>query len=138
MTEKNEDTMATTIPSSHYNLFTKPIVATLMTLMPDGSPHATVVWCRLNGEEVQFGILDDTQKYINLQVNPQVSLLIVDTNEPYRYIEVRGTTTMSRENASEIIMDIARKYLRPDFDVARAKDKRLIVTITPTKVIPHG
>ena len=130
--------MPVLIPDSHRDLFRKPLVATLVTIMPDGQPHGTVVWCRLIGTDIQLAILDDTQKYINLKGNPLVSLLIVDTEDPYRYIEVRGTASLSRENASAIIIDIARKYLRPDFDVSRAEDKRVIVTITPTKVIPHG
>ena len=130
--------MTVLIPDTHHDLFTKPLVATCITIMPDGQPHGTIIWCRLNGTHIQFGLLNDTQKYTNLQANPLVSLVIVDTNEPYRYIEVRGTVTMSSENASEIIMDIARKYHRPDFDIEPGKDRRVIATLTPTKVIPHG
>ena len=130
--------MSIAIPDSHHDLFTKPLVATFITLMPDGQPHGTIVWCRLHDTQVQLALLDDTQKYINLKENPLVSLVIVDTEDPYRYIEVRGIANLSRENASAIIMDIARKYNRPDFDVSRAEDKRVIVTISATKVITHG
>lgn len=130
--------MVQKIPKSHHDLLTKPLVASFVSLTPDNQPHATVVWCRQNGTKVQVAILNDTQKYQNLLVNPEVSLLIVDTNAPYRYLEVRGTAKLSQENASAIIRDIARKYGRPDFDVETNEHKRFIVTITPSKVIAHG
>lgn len=130
--------MTTQIPESHKDLFIKSVVATLITLMPDGSPQGTVVWCRLHGNNVQIAILTDTQKYENLQQNPNVSVVIVDTNEPYRYIEVRGRATLSTENATPIIKDIATKYGRPDFDVKTNEHRRVIITIEPTKVTPHG
>ena len=35
------------IPASHRDLFEKPAFAHLVTLMPDGSPQVTPVWCDL-------------------------------------------------------------------------------------------
>ena len=130
--------MSQTIPESHRDLLTQPLVATFISIMPDGKPHGSVVWCRQNGNDIQVAILNDTQKYQNLLSNPEVSLLIVDTNEPYRYLEVRGTSHMSKDNATTIITDIARKYGRPEFDVKTNESKRFIVTIIPSKVIVHG
>lgn len=130
--------MSILIPESHHDLFTKPLVATLITVTPEGHPQGTVIWCRLNGSHVQIAIQNNTQKYRNLVANPQVSLVIVDTEDPYRYIEVRGTATISAENVSTIMKDIARKYLRPDFNISHGEDTRVIVTITPTKVNAHG
>ncbi|MEM9954074.1 MAG: PPOX class F420-dependent oxidoreductase [Chloroflexota bacterium] len=132
--------MTIEIPASHHDLFTEPIVATFVTLTPDGKPHATIVWCRLNGSQVQIAILNGTQKYKNLQANKDVSVLVIDTNHPYRYIEVRGTAelSISGKDATPIIQDIARKYGRPDFDWQTNEHKRSIVTITPKKVVIHG
>lgn len=130
--------MTISIPESHHDLLTKPIVATLLTITPEGHPHGTVVWCRMNGSHIQVAIQNNTQKYQNLMANPRVSLVLVDTENPYRYIEIRGTTTISVENVSVIMKDIARKYLRPDFNVSHGEDTRVIVTITPTKVNAHG
>ena len=130
--------MSQTIAESHRDLLITPLVATFISITPDGQPHGSVVWCRQYEETIQVAILNDTQKYQNLLVNPEVSILIVDTNEPYRYLEVRGTASMSNKNASAIIRDIATKYGRPDFDVETNEHKRVIVTITPTKVITHG
>jgi len=130
--------MTSQIPETHRDLFTKPLVATLITITPDSKPHGTVVWCRLNGSHIQVSITNESQKYKNIQINPDVSVVIVDTTDPYRYIEVRGTATTSPENATEIVKDIARKYGRPDFDATRAQDRRVIVTISPTKILPHG
>lgn len=130
--------MSNTIPESHHDLLTTPLVATFISITPNGKPHGSVVWCRQNGKGIQVAILNDTQKYQNLLANNEVSILIVDTNNPYRYLEVRGTSEMSQDNATPIIKDIARKYGRPEFDVKTNEDKRFIVTITSTKVIAHG
>lgn len=131
--------MSVEIPVSHQDLFEQALVATFVTLTPDGKPHATIVWCRLNGAHVQLAILDDTQKYQNLLQNPHVSLVVIDTNAPYRYIEVRGTAELSHAGAeaTPIMQDIARKY-RPEFDWQTNEHKRYIVTITASKVLTHG
>lgn len=131
--------MSAEIPTTHHDLFTKPLVATFVTLTPDGKPHATIIWCRLNESHVQLAILDDTQKYQNLLNNPNVSLLVIDTNDPYRYIEVRGTAELSHSGvaATPIMQAIAQKY-HPQFDWKTNEHKRHIVTITASKVIPHG
>lgn len=130
--------MPQSIPISHQDLLIQPLVATFISITPDGLPHGSVVWCQQYEGIIQVAILKDTQKYQNLLVNPKVSILIVDTNDPYRYLEVRGTASLSTENASAIIRDIATKYGRPDFDVETNEHKRVIVTITPSKVIAHG
>lgn len=130
--------MSQTIPESHHDLLAKPLVATFISITPDNKPHGSVVWCRQNGSHIQVAILNDTQKYQNLLANNAVSILIVDTNDPYRYLEIRGTSDMSQDNATPIIKDIARKYGRPDFDAKTNEDKRFIVMITPIKVIAHG
>ncbi len=130
--------MTVEIPASYHDLFENPLVATLVTLMPDGTPQATVVWCRLHDGHIQIAILKDTQKYTNLSANPQVTVLVVDTNAPFRYIEVRGVAKLSEENATAIITDIATKYGRPNFDVATNAHQRVILTITATTVNPHG
>lgn len=130
--------MSDFIPDSHHNLLIQPLVATFISITPDGLTHGSVVWCRQHEGTIQVAILKDTQKYQNLLVNPEVSILIVDTNEPYRYLEVRGTASISTENASAIMRDIATKYDRPDFDVETNEHKRVIVTIIPRKIIVHG
>ncbi|MEL7434937.1 MAG: TIGR03618 family F420-dependent PPOX class oxidoreductase [Chloroflexota bacterium] len=130
--------MSMTIPVSHIDLIKSSLVVTLITTMPDGQPHGSVVWCRLHGTQIQISITDDTQKYRNLVHESRVSIVAIDTTDPFRYVEVRGTVSMSRENTREILREIATIYGRPDYDVESGADKRVILTITPTKVITHG
>lgn len=130
--------MSVSIPESHRDLITGSLVVTLITTMPDGQPHGSVVWCRLEDMQIQISITDDTQKYHNLVHEPRVSLVAIDTTDPFRYVEVRGTVSMSRENTRAILRNIATIYGRPNYDVESGADKRVILTITPTKVITHG
>ncbi|MEO1644555.1 MAG: PPOX class F420-dependent oxidoreductase [Chloroflexota bacterium] len=130
--------MSITIPESHIDLIKDSLVVTLITTMPDGQPHGSVVWCRLHDTQIQISITDDTQKYRNLVHDPRVSIVAIDTADPFRYVEVRGTVSMSRENTRDILRDIATIYGRPNYDVESGADKRVILTITPTRVITHG
>lgn len=129
--------MSVIIPESHRDLLVGSLVVTLMTTMPDSQPQGTVVWCRLYEGTIQISITKDTQKYTNILNNPKVSVLAVDTNEPFRYIEVRGEATLSAENAAEILTAIATEYGYPEYDVVTGADIRVIVTITPTAINTH-
>lgn len=130
--------MPASIPASHRNLLVGPLVVTLNTVTPDGQPHSSVVWCRLVGDRIQIVTPGDAQKIWNIQHNPRVSLLAVDTGDPFRYIEVRGEANLSTENAITILREIAREYGYPQYNTGRLVEQRVVITITPMKVITHG
>ena len=130
--------MSQSIPASHRNLLTGSLVVTICTVTPEGQPHASVVWCRLVGERIQIVSPADAKKVSNIQNNPQVSLLAVDTNDPLRYIEIRGEAELSTDNAVTILREIARDYGYPQYNTGRLVEARVVITITPKKVIAHG
>lgn len=126
------------IPASHRDLLTSSLVVTLSTVTPEGQPHASVVWCRLVGERIQIVAPSDAKKVWNIQHNPRVSLLAVDTTDPFRYIEIRGDASLSTENAIAILREIARDYGYPQYNTGRLVEKRVVITITPQKIITYG
>ncbi|MCI0660238.1 MAG: PPOX class F420-dependent oxidoreductase [Acidobacteria bacterium] len=101
-----------TIPEKYLDLFNKRAFANLGTIMPDGSPQVTPVWCDFDGEHVLFNTARGRVKDKNLQREPRVSLAIVDPENPYRYLEVRGRIVeRTEQGADEHIDKLAKKYL---------------------------
>jgi PPOX class probable F420-dependent enzyme len=82
--------MSQSIPEKYRDLFSKRAFASLGTLMPDGSPQVTPVWCDLEGDHVVFNSAKGRQKDRNIRRDPRVALAIIDPDNPYRYLEIRG------------------------------------------------
>ncbi len=100
------------IPSSHLDLIECPPVATLTTVMADGYPQTSVVWCDFDGEHVRISTMRGFAKERNMRRNPRVTLLCYDPRRPLRYLEVRGTVVeMTEEGAVEHLDGLASKYV---------------------------
>ena len=128
--------MAATIPEKFLDLFQKKAFANLATLMPDGSPQVTPVWVDFDGNHVIVNSARGRQKDKNMQRNAKVALSILDPDNPYRYLEIRGKVdTITEEGADEHIDKMAKKYLNKDtYPFRKPGEVRVIVKITPDKV----
>jgi PPOX class probable F420-dependent enzyme len=105
------DHAADEIPASHRDLVECPPVATLTTVMRDGYPQTSVVWCDFDGECVRVNTMRGFAKERNMRRDPRVTLLCYDPHEPLRYLEVRGTVVeMTETDAAEHLDDLASKY----------------------------
>jgi nitroimidazol reductase NimA-like FMN-containing flavoprotein (pyridoxamine 5'-phosphate oxidase superfamily) len=69
------------IPASHLELIDGPYTVALSTVLPDGQPQTTPVWCNRNGDYLFINVMQGFRKEKNMRLNPKVSLLIYD---PYR------------------------------------------------------
>jgi PPOX class probable F420-dependent enzyme len=99
------------IPGSHRDLVECPPVAALTTVMPDGSPQTSVVWCDFDGTFVRVNTMRGFQKERNMRRNPLVTLLCYDPRQPLRYLEVRGTVVeMSEDGADRHLDQLASRY----------------------------
>ena len=104
--------MSQVIPEKYRDLFQKRAFASLGTLMPDGRPQVTPVWCDYDGEYVIFNSAKGRQKDKNVRRDPRVSLAIVDPENPYRYLEIRGRVVeITEKGADDHIDKLAMKYL---------------------------
>ena len=75
--------MSSAIPEKYRDLFGKRAFANLGTLMPDGRPQVTPIWCDLEGDLVVFNSAKGRQKDKNVRRDPRVALAIVDPDNPY-------------------------------------------------------
>jgi PPOX class probable F420-dependent enzyme len=100
------------IPPAFRDLADCPPVAALSTLMPDGRPQTSVVWCDFDGTHVCVNTMRGFQKERNMRRDPRVALLCYDPRDPSRYLEIRGSVVgMTEEGAVEHLDAIASAYL---------------------------
>ena len=122
------------------DLFEKRIFAGLATLMPDGSPQVTPVWIDYDGKHIIVNTAEGRQKDKNLTREPRVSVMLVDTENPYRYLEVRGRVVeRTNEGADAHINKMAKKYLGQDvYPFSQPGEVRVIFKIAPEKTNSLG
>ncbi|HEX9297439.1 MAG TPA: PPOX class F420-dependent oxidoreductase [Polyangiaceae bacterium] len=132
--------MGSTIPDKFLDLFEKKAFANLATLMPDGSPQVTPVWCDWDGTHVLVNSARGRQKDKNMQRNARVALSIMDPDNPYRYLQVRGSVVDITENGADAHIDkMAKKYLGKDqYPFRQPGEVRLLYKILPAKTTPSG
>lgn len=118
------------------DLFEKPALAHLATVMPDGSPQVTPVWVDFDGTYVLVNTAKGRRKELNLQARPLVGLDIVDPADPYHWLSVRGTVEeITEEGAVAHINKLAKKYIGTDYQNFRPGEVRVICKILPNPVI---
>jgi len=99
------------IPESHSDLINGPRVAALTTIMPDGQPQTTVVWCNFDGTHLLVNTMRGFRKEKNMRANPRVTILCYDPRRPLRYLEVRGTVVeMTEDGAMEHLDGLSELY----------------------------
>src|SRR5439155_6300823 len=93
----------------------KKAFAHLGTVMPDGSPHVTPMWFDFDGTHFRFNSARGRVKVRNLERSPRVAFSIMDPDNPYRYVSVRGRIVESTEQGADAHIDtLAKKYLGKD------------------------
>jgi len=100
------------IPASHVDLIDGPYWAALTTVMPDGQPQTTPIWCDREGRYVLTNTMRGFRKEKNMRENPRVTLLVYDPKNPERNIEIRGMVVeMTEDGAVEHNDQLTRLYL---------------------------
>ena len=124
------------IPESHLDLFTKKAFAHLATLMPSGQPQVTPVWVDYDGRYVVINTAAGRQKDKNLQRDARVALSIMDPDNPYRYLEVRGHVADRALNGADQHIDaLAKKYLGLDkYPYRQPGEVRVIYKVEPEHI----
>ncbi len=103
--------MSDQIPPEFLDLVNGPRVAALTTVMPDGQPQTTVVWCNFDGRHVLVNTMRGFRKEKNMRANPKVTLLCYDPRQPLRYLEIRGRVVeMTEEGALEHLDGLSELY----------------------------
>jgi PPOX class probable F420-dependent enzyme len=129
------------IPDKFLDLLTtKKPLAHLATVMPDGSPQVTPVWFDFVNGVVRVNTAKGRVKARNMSEGARVALSIVDPDNAYRYMQIRGRVRrMTEQGASAHIDSLAKKYLGADkYPYAQPGEVRLMFEIEPTSANTMG
>jgi PPOX class probable F420-dependent enzyme len=126
------------IPASHEDLLNAQ-VGVLGTIGASGRPQLSAIWFLAEGETVKFSLNTARQKVKNLQANPKASFLITDPANPYKYVELRGDVEITPDDDYKFADQVGAKYGGANLrDRDQPGDTRVVVTLTPTRVITWG
>lgn len=129
------------IPERARDLFERESFGHVSVVDPDGLPHVTPVWIDYDGEHVLFNTARGRRKERYVRENPNVGVSVLDPDDPYRYVSVRGQVVdVTEEGAVEHIDDLARRYMDVDEYPHHGEEigPRVIVWIRPDEVITNG
>jgi PPOX class probable F420-dependent enzyme len=108
--------------------------ATVATVMPDGSPEATLVWIETDGTYIYFNTAMHRLKARNLKRDPRVAIVVYECSEPYSdVLAIKGRAEMILEGANEHIDKLSRMYEGQPFTF-RPGETRVIVRVTPERI----
>jgi PPOX class probable F420-dependent enzyme len=123
----------TSFPDSHRDLLDAP-VASLATIGRDGFPQLTEIWFLHDDGELKLSLNTSRLKTRNLVRHPQCSLLLLDLQNPYRYLEVRGNARIQADDDYAFARKLGAKY---DADLRvhdQPGDSRIVITIEPVNI----
>jgi PPOX class probable F420-dependent enzyme len=124
------------IPDQFRDLFEKKAFAHLATIMKDGTPQVTPVWCDYDGTHVRINSAKGRIKDKNMRRNKKVALSIQDPENPYRFIALRGEVVEIADNADDHINSLAKKYINQDkYPYKQPNEVRVIYKIRPDHVL---
>ena len=128
------------VPESHADILDKPAFAHLSTLMSDGSPQASAVWVDTDGDLILVNSAEGRLKDKNIRRDPRVAISVVDPDNPYRSLMIRGRVVkISNDGADAHIDSLAKKYMGVDeYPYRTPTETRVIYYIEPQRVAAMG
>src|SRR5437870_3014154 len=118
-------------------LFQGKNFAFVATLMKDGSPQITPTWIDFDGKSILINTAEGRIKQKNVSRDPHVAISIVDQNNPYNMVTIRGKVIEQTSNGADDHIDkLAKRYLGVDkYPFRSQNEKRVILKVQPEKVL---
>jgi PPOX class probable F420-dependent enzyme len=133
--------MSTSIPEKFLPVLTqKKAFAHLATVMPDGSPQVTPVWFDYTGNKIRVNTARGRVKDRNMTKNAKVAISIIDPDNPYAHIAIRGKIVQITEDGADAHIDaLTQTYMgQPKYPFRRPGEVRVIYEIEPVSVSAMG
>jgi PPOX class probable F420-dependent enzyme len=122
-----------TIPESHRDLLDAD-VGVLATVGNDGRPQLSAVWFLAEGDTIALSLNTARQKTKNLKANAVATLFILDRQNPYRYLEVRGDATIEPDDNYAFADRVGAKYQTNMREHDGSSHRRVKVEIHPLRI----
>jgi PPOX class probable F420-dependent enzyme len=107
----------------------------LSTINPDGSPQASVIWAKRDGDTVVFSTILGRRKTRNMQRDPRVSLCAPNPGDPGQYVEFRGAVSIGTAGGPELIEELSQRYDGQAFVEGDPANVRVVCRLEPSRVI---
>lgn len=115
-------------------LLVKPVYASLVTLLRDGSPHQTQVWIDTDGTHLLVNTVEGYQKLVNMRRDPRVSVLVRPEQDPARWVSICGEVVeITSEGAREHVEMLSWRHTNKPYAM-HALGQRVLVRIVPTRI----
>jgi PPOX class probable F420-dependent enzyme len=116
-------------------LLERPVLVNLATVRPDGAPQVNPMWFKFDGELIWFTHTNYRQKFKNIAHEPRVSISMIDPENPYGYLEVRGVVERVEDDPEATMYQLLSEwYDGTPVTPPDAKD-RVKIGVRPTKVV---
>lgn len=125
------------IPDDYLDVMDKKGFAHMATIGPKGEPHSSPVWYDFDGEHVLVSHTRERQKFANIERDQRVALSILDPDDPYRFVEIRGSVEVVDDPEKTLIHKLAGKYQGKERYDEAPGNNRVIFKITPERVVTH-
>ena len=128
------------IPPEFRDILDKKAFANLATVNADGTPQVTPVWFDFDGTHLRFNTARGRVKERNMARTKTVALAILDPDNPYRYVQIRGKVSDGTEQGADAHIDsLAKKYLGQDtYPYRRPGEVRVMFSVLPERVQTMG
>lgn len=132
--------MAEKIPEIVKELCAKPVFAHLATIDRGGGPQVTPVWIDFDGSLIWINTAKDRVKDRNMRRDKRIAISILDPDNAYRHVAIRGEVVEITENGADAHIDrMAKKYLGKDrYPFRSSGEVRVIFKVRPVKVATMG
>ncbi len=129
----------TEIPEKFRDLMTKKAFANVATVMADGSPQVTPVWFDYTNGKIRVNTAKGRVKARTMTQGAKVAVAIMDPDNAYRYIQVRGSVArVTEEGGNQHIDALSQRYLGKPYPYHQPNDVRITIEITPESVDTMG
>ena len=123
-----------TVPADHLDLANAPVIATLTTIGSSGYPQSSAVWFIHEDGVFRTSLVTERQKYKNLVKNPKATFFIINPENVFQTLEVRGDVTIEPDDDHSFVRHIFAHYGTSPEQINVPMEGRVKVTLTPTRI----
>ena len=127
--------MSESIPEEAFAVIDGKSFGHIATVMPDGTPQSTPVWIDRDEDVLTFNTAKGRAKHRNLERDPNLAVSVLDPENPYVYLQVRGTAEIVDDENNAHINKMAKKYMDKDeYPFLQPGEERIIVRVNADAV----
>jgi len=121
-------------PESHRDLLERPLFAHLATVGEDGAPRSNPMWFVYEPADnrVLLTHIRSRHNYRFLQREPRVAISIVDPDNPYRYLQLRGVIESERADPEGDFYNRLQLRYRGRTSEVKDRAERVVLALRPT------